>query len=182
MSGELEEAERVKKIIAFKQKIEKKIEELKSELKENQEILEVIDKILLEKSFKRVEIAKPAEIQPPLKETIKLTTTTGEPLVNLYVSEDTLRVVPVEDKKFNVNTPPFTQFLVERVLMKMQEKDRNLAKMGQLKSEKIFSYTIMRKGDLIQEIIIKNFNEERLRELKSSIRWTFEKMYEKVKS
>jgi hypothetical protein len=90
--------------------------------------------------------------------------------------------VPAEDKNFNVNTPPFTPFLVERVLAKMQEKDSELAKTGQLAPEEIFSYNIVREGDVIREITIKNFDENRLRELKSSIRWTLEKMYEKMKS
>ncbi len=46
----------------------------------------------------------------------------------------------------------------------------------------MFSYNIVREGELIREITIKNVDEERLKELKSSIRWTFEKMYEKMKS
>jgi hypothetical protein len=35
---------------------------------------------------------------------------------------------------------------------------------------------------LLREIVIRNVDEERLRELKSSIRWTLEKMYEKTRS
>jgi hypothetical protein len=64
----------------------------------------------------------------------------------------------------------------------MQDKDNELVRMGQLASEKMFAYNIVREGDLIREIVIKNVDDERLRELKSSIRWTFEKMYEKMKS
>ena len=86
-----------------------------------------------------------------------------------------------EDKNFNINTPPFTQFLVERVLAKMQEKDSELARTGQLTTDKIFSYNIVQEGDIIHEIVIKNSDANRLRELKSSIRWTLEKMYEKTK-
>ncbi|MEM3443085.1 MAG: hypothetical protein QXM86_04430, partial [Candidatus Bathyarchaeia archaeon] len=69
-----------------------------------------------------------------------------------------------------------------RVLAKMQEKDSELAKTGHLEPEKIFSYTILTDGDVLREIIVKNVGEDRLRELKSSIRWTLEKMYEKMKS
>jgi hypothetical protein len=64
----------------------------------------------------------------------------------------------------------------------MQEKDKELVRLGQLTPEKMFSYNIVREGDLIREIIIKNVDDERLKELKSSIRWTFEKMFEKMKS
>lgn len=190
------EAEKIKKLVAFKKRLEKKIEELESEFKEMQSMLEAVNTILLEKGFKQVEIPKAtatAEVSKPEKEAIikpareyesvvTLETVTGEPLANLYISEDLLRVVPVEDKNFNVNTPPFTQFLIERVLAKMQEKDKELAETKQLAPDKIFFYDIIRDDDTIREIRVKNFDANRLRELKSSIRWTFEKMYEKMKS
>jgi hypothetical protein len=70
---------------------------------------------------------------------------------------------------------------VERVLAKMQEKDSELARTGQLTPDKIFCYNIVKEGDSVREIAIRNFDAERLRELKSSIRWTLEKMYEKMK-
>lgn len=194
-----QDAEKIKKLIAFRKKLEEKIKELGSELEELQATLETVNSILLEKGFKRAEIAKPpteAEALPP-KEEVKvehppsqvgyesltqLKTATGELLANLYMSGNLLRVVPAEDKNFSVNTPPFTPFLVERVLAKMQEKDSELAGAGQLTTDKIFSYNVVREGDVIREITIKNFDENRLRELKSSIRWTLEKMYEKTKS
>jgi hypothetical protein len=53
---------------------------------------------------------------------------------------------------------------------------------GQLTPDKMFAYNIVREGDLLREIVIRNADEERLRELKSSIRWTLEKMYEKTRS
>ena len=64
----------------------------------------------------------------------------------------------------------------------MQEKDKELARAGQLAPDKIFSYNVVREGDIIREIQIKNVDKERLRELKSSVRWTLEKMYEKMKA
>ncbi|NWF86259.1 hypothetical protein HXY32_00345 [Candidatus Bathyarchaeota archaeon] len=194
-------AEKTKKIIAFKQKLEKRAEELRSELKELQATLEAVNAILLEKGFKRAEIGKASaetETWPPREESaaepfamqvptenenvVPLTTVSGELLAILYVGEDSLQVLPAEDKNFDVNTPPFTSFLVERVLAKMKEKDNELARTGQIPPEKIFSYTITREGDIIREIIIRNVDQTRLRELKSSIRWTLEKMHEKLKS
>ncbi len=193
-----EEAEKVKKFVAFKKKLEKKVEGLESELNEQRLMLEAVNSILLEKGFKRAEIAKTpvtAEISPPKEEAlvqppqpsaeyenvIPLKTVTGESLATLYINQDSLRIVLAEDKNFNINTPPFTQFLVERVLAKMQEKDSELARTGQLTADKIFSYNIVQEADIIHEILIKNSDANRLRELKSSIRWTLEKMYEKTK-
>ncbi|MFZ0966039.1 MAG: hypothetical protein WAN82_05380 [Candidatus Bathyarchaeia archaeon] len=196
-----QDAEKIKRLVSFKQKLEKRVEELGSELKELQATLEALNSILLEKGFKHAEITKsPAEIealvpkeevtvepsppQPPTEyETvIPLKTVTGELLATLHASEDSLRVVPAEDKSFNINTPPFTPFLVERVFAKMQEKDNELARTGQIAPEKIFCYNIVREGEVIREITVKHVDQDRLRELKSSIRWTLEKMYEKMKS
>jgi uncharacterized coiled-coil protein SlyX len=195
-----QDSEKIKRLVSFKQKLEKRVEELKSELKELQATLETINSVLVEKGFKRAEMAKtPDETealplkeevtvepspQPPLAkhESVLLRAVTGELLATLHVSDDSLQVVLAEDKNFDVNTPPFTPFLLERVLAKMQEKDDELARAGQIPTEKAFSYNVAREGDIIREITIKHVDEDRLRELKSSIRWTLEKMYEKMKS
>jgi hypothetical protein len=194
-----EEAEKIKKFVAFKKRLEKKVEGLESELSEQRLMLEAVKSILLEKGFKRAEIAKTpvtAEVSPVKEEAlvelppqpsakdanvIPLKTVTGESLATLYIDQDSLRIVLAEDKNFNINTPPFTQFLVERVLAKMQEKDSKLARAGELTTDRIFSYNFVQEDDIIHEVVIKNFDANRLRELKSSIRWTLAKMYEKIK-
>jgi ribosomal protein L11 len=99
----------------------------------------------------------------------------------MFFEKQQIHVMPDESKKFSVNTPPFSNFLVEKVFAKMQEKDKELVRLGQLSPDKMFSYNIVREGELIREIIIKNVDEERLKELKSSVRWTLEKMFEKMK-
>lgn len=199
-----QDSEKMKALVTFKKKLEKRIEELNSELKELQVTLETVDSILLEKGFKRGDMkevtAVPKEVAPPtetvaVKEekpimpraaepesVIPLKTMNDEPLAIIYVNKQALHVLPDESKNFSVNTPPFSHFLVERVLAKMQEKDNELVRMGQLTADKMFAYNIVREGDLLREIIIRNADEERLRELKSSIRWTLEKMYEKTRN
>jgi len=188
-------SERIKKLIEFKKKLKKKIEELESEIKEMRTMLEAVDAILLEKGFKRPELPKQisteaealtkeqvtVEPSTELESVIPLKSVEDELLANLHVEDDSLRVVMAEDKNFTVNTPPFTHFLIERVLKKMQEKDKKMAESGQLTPDKIFAYNIVTEGNAIREIQIKNVDKERLRELKSSIRWTLEKMYEKMK-
>ena len=133
------------------------------------------------KPIPKASIAPPAA--PSEQETvIPLKTMAEEPLALMYFEKNQIHVMPDESKKFTVNTPPFGNFLVEKVFAKMQEKDKELVRLGQLTPDKMFAYNIVREGELIREIIIKNVDEERLKELKSSIRWTFEKMYEKMKS
>lgn len=128
------------------------------------------------------EVAKSQPQQTSEQESvIPLRTMAEEPLALIYFDKQAAHVLPDESKNFSVNTPPFENFLVEKVFAKMQEKDAELVKAKQLTADRAFSYNIVREGDLIREIVIRNVDEERLRELKSSIRWTFEKMYEKMK-
>jgi len=193
------DADRIKRLVEFKKKLEDKIENLNTELKDSQAMLETLDTLLLEKSFKRPQISEePTRSPTPTTETTSetqptqeneeldnitpLQASTGELLAHIHVTESTLRAVLAEDKNFNYNTPPFTHFLIERILLKMQERDNELARNGQLPPDKILCYTIIREGDTIREIDIKNTDPERTKELKSSIRWTLEKMYEKMKT
>ena len=123
-----------------------------------------------------------AQHMPEQESVIPLKTMADEPLALIIFDKQGMHVMPDESKNFSVNTPPFTNFLVEKIFAKMQEKDSELVRTKQLTADKMFSYNIVREGDLIREIIIRNVDDERLKELKSSIRWTFEKMYEKMKS
>lgn len=198
------DAERIVKLVELKKKLEERIAGLDTELKEQQALLDTINSILLEKGFKRAEIpktpievhveppreepvaeAEPSQAQPAMAETenvIPLKSATGEILAILHVHGDSLRVLPNEEKDFNINTPPFAQFLVERVLAKMQERDNELVRTGQLTPERMFSYNIVREGDTIREMVINHVDADRLRELRSSVRWTLEKMDEKTKT
>jgi hypothetical protein len=189
------DSEKLKNLVVLKKKLEKRAEELDAEMKEVAATLETVNAILLEKGFKRGDIKEvPQATMPPPEEkatvplaqetesVIPLKTLNEEPLAIIYVDKDSLHVLPDESKSFSVNTPPFSHFLVERILAKMQEKDNELVRTGQLTPDKMFAYNVVREGDLIREIVIRNVDEERLRELKSSIRWTLEKMYEKMKS
>jgi hypothetical protein len=202
-----QDPEKMKSLIAFKKRLEEQLEKLTAETKDVQESLEVVNTILLEKGFKRGDIKEVSTAEVPvLKEVvlpkstpeppkpvvaphlpehdsvIPLKTMNDEPLAIIYFDTHSMHVLPDETKNFNVNTPPFGNFLIEKVFAKIQEKDAELVRVGQLTTEKMFSYSIVREADHIREIVIKNVDEERLKELKSSIRWTFEKMYEKMKS
>jgi hypothetical protein len=197
-----QDAERVRRLVEFKEKLTKKVEEVEEELKDLQATLETVNSILLEKGFQRADTIKnlsgkekttlekeiEAEPEESTHETavssenvIPLKTGTGELLAVLHLTGNSLRALPAADKNFEINTPPFIQFLVERVLVKMQERDNELARTGQLLPENVLSYDIVKEGDVIREISIRNVDPERQKELKSSIRWTLEKMYEKTR-
>ncbi len=201
MTEDDEERQKIKKIAELKTLLEGRSEELKKELDGLQSILEFVDSTLVEKGFKRSEFEKSsaalAKREASLQfsphnglvdhltlvkheRTVPIKMVTGEFLANLYVGDALLRVVFARDKEFDINTPPFMSFLVERVLAKMQESDCEAARAGEITQEEILSYKIVRDGDIIRELIIRNISPERSQELRSSIRWTLEKMYEKM--
>ncbi len=188
--AEEEEGGKVRRLAEFKALLERRVKEADTELAGLRVLLEYVDASLLEKGFRKAKALKPPPAtveKPPIRHeeyerVVPLKTVGGKLLANLYVAEDLMRVVPAADKSFNVNAPPFLSFLVERVLAKMQEKDREAAESGEITPEKILSYDISRKGEEVREITIRNVRAERSRELKSTIRWTLEKMYEKTQA
>jgi hypothetical protein len=212
VKGLTQDTEKMKSLMAFKKRMEEQLEKLTEETKEIQAALDTVNGILLEKGFKRGDIKevpeKPVlnevvlptqEPEPPMvvvqrstphtqsqpverESVIPLKTMAEEPLALIYFDKQGMHVLPDESKNFSVNTPPFQNFLVEKVFFKMQEKDAELVRAKQIGADKAFSYNVVREGEHIREIVIHNVDEERLKELKSSIRWTFEKMFEKLKS
>jgi len=186
-----EEKEKIKKIAKLRAILEKRVETMETELDGLKTLLSLIDTTLLKEGFKRAEISKPVQTPPKQvtpqpsviqqKKGIPLKTVTGDLLAQLYTEKDSMQITLAEDKNFDINTPPFTSFFVERVLAKMQEKDREDASKGKIAPENILSYNIKRDGNILREITIRNLRRERSRELKSSIRWTLEKMYDRIK-
>ncbi len=191
------EETKTKKVAELRTRLQKQIAELEAELDGLRVLLTLVDDALLEKGFKRAEMAAPVPAPPeaeavptpseaalpPAEESeksVSLKTVTGDLLADLYTGEDSIRIVPAADKSFDVTTPPFMSFLIERVLAKMQESDREAASRGEITPEKILSYNIARDGDIVREVAIRNIRSGRVRELKSAVRWTLEKMYEKT--
>src|SRR3989304_7696077 len=110
---------KIKALITFREKIVKKINELDTELKDTQALLETVNSILLEKGFKHPTIPKetappkpslqkeegtiepeqpPPEsmLHPTSENVVPLKTATGELLALLHVTENSLRVLPAE--------------------------------------------------------------------------------------
>jgi hypothetical protein len=166
--GLSQDPEKMKSMIAFKKRLEDQLDKLNAEAKEVQATLDTVNTILLEKGFKRGDIKDapttpapvPKEVvlpkqaaEIPKQETpnetetvIPLKTMAEEPLALMYFEKQQIHVMPDESKKFSVNTPPFSNFLVEKVFAKMQEKDKELVRLGQLTTDKMFSYNIVEKA------------------------------------
>ena len=190
--SENEEKEKIKKIAKLRELLEKRVEDMETELDGLKTLLSLIDTTLVQQSFKRAELVKPVQTPPKreapqpspvtkMKKGIPLKTVTGDLLAQIITEKDLMQIMLAEDKNFDINIPPFTSFFVERVLAKMLEKDKEDVDKGTLDPDKIVSYEIKQDGNMLREIAIRNLRPERSRELKSSIRWTLEKMFERMK-
>jgi hypothetical protein len=145
--------------------------------------LEIIDKMLAEKSFKKIEISKTKPNSESLgyKETIPIKANDGINLANINVSESKIKLVTNIEINFDVDSPPFKTFLITKIFDKMRAKDIELAKKGKISVDEIFSYKIEQKDNSLKEIIVENYGDERrLFELRNAIRWTLRTIYEKM--
>ena len=175
----------VKKLAEVKTYYEKRANEMEKEVSMLRSLLKIIDKMLAEKSFKKIDISKtkPVSSTSEYKETISIKATDGTSLANIHVCEDEIKLVPNTEINFDINSPPFKAFLITRILDKMREKDIELAKKGGINVDEIFSYRVKQKDDFLKEIIIENYGDERrLYELRNAIRWTLQRVYEKMAS
>lgn len=131
-------------------------------------------------------IQKAPPVPPPMavqsEQSFPIKSKLGDDLATMYVGQSMVRIVPRPDLGFSPKTPPFQSFFVDRVLGEMRRKDEMAVDSGAKDPSLIIDHEVRLEGDSIKEIIIRNIDEEaRLREIRSSIRWTLERMLEKFK-
>jgi hypothetical protein len=182
---ETDDSDRMRQLADLKETLERKITDLKSELEALSVMLEFVNQILIERGFKRAETKiTPTHISASLsaadEKVLPLKTASGSLLATLHMGRDSMRVVVAEGESFSVKTPPFQQFLIERVLSKMQGKDREAVARGEIVAEKALTYELVLDGELLREIDVYNPTPDRFREIRSSVHWTLEKMREKT--
>jgi len=90
--------------------------------------------------------------------------------------------VPEGELGFTITTPPFQSFLMERVLDNMRSSDEGRVAAGEIPYDDALSYEVSADGERLRSLAVRNYGDERrLREIRSSIRWTFDKMYDNLR-
>jgi hypothetical protein len=176
-----------KRLADMKAYLERRISDLNREIVELSGFLEVVDELLAEKSFRRMEVPKlkgeggvKVEAFGP-KEKIPILTPEGVGIGEIKVDGNCLVATPAEGLRFNVDTPPLRAFLVSKVLEPMKARDAEMCRAGKIQVDRAFTYTIDQDGAHLKSIVVRNYGDERrLMELKNAIRWTFRRMYEKA--
>lgn len=180
-----------KKLAEIRSYLQKKAEELEKELHYVNMLISMIDQALSEKSFvpastlvperKVVEDKmKPPLIETPLEEII-ISTRDGVEVCKINVYENIIIVKPLIE--LFIDIPPFRSFLIGRIFEGYKKKDEKRVYDGEISPEEVFNYEIISDDNKLKELRILNYgSKQRLNELKGVIRWTFIKMYERLKT
>lgn len=161
--------------------------EAKKTIRDTFEALKIIESNLtyINQYFNQQPQPTPKESPPTVNATNKetLTTAKGEKLATLTQQNNTHYFSINREKNFNIHTAPFSNFFLDRILNRMKQKDEQDVIIGELAPDKALNYHIIQYHDgAIDQIIIENVDQERLKGIKHSLRWTLEKMQQKQDS
>ena len=174
-----------RKLLELRETMQEKIKELQQEITDLQTATAEIDKLIVSQGFRTpVPVqTKPKPTPQPIsiEEGTSITAKNGTVLGKIIVEGHNLTFKPTKEYKFKEDIPPFRSFLLERVLDNMKSTDEERASNGEISSEDILNYELFLDDTTILELVVNNFGgERRLREINSSLRWTFDKMYDKI--
>lgn len=174
-------AEDTRSLAELKKYLEERVSSLQRELEMLKHLVKLVDDALSKASFKPA--SELMQYQPSTEENVMtITSRDGRVLARMYVGDSYVRIEPEPDLNLDVNTSPFKPFLVDKVLESMKAKDREAAERGLLDPDKVMDYYIHTEGDKLKYILVKNVvDDRRVRELRSSVRWTFERMLERMR-
>jgi hypothetical protein len=127
---------------------------------------------------------KSHEEQPQTLETRQIKRIKDNTLIAIVeISKERIEIIPNESINFNLDTPPFKSFFINRILDGMKNKDLDKVKQGQLSETDIISYNTIQKENsenILKKIEIRNYRDkDRVIEIFNTVTWVFTRMLEK---
>jgi hypothetical protein len=180
VSGEDE----TRKLLRVREDLDERIRRLEVEMGDLRKAIAGIDKSIVRQGF-RQPVPPKVEVKPVVEDEggggMSVKSQDGTTLGHMQIEEDVIVFNPVESLAFTVSIPPFQSFFLERVLGNMKATDEAKAAGGEVSPGEVLSFEVATDGERIVSISIRNYGgERRLREIQSSLRWAFDKMYEKL--
>ncbi len=173
-----------KRLAELKSYLERKVAEHGEEIVTLRSFLEIVDSLLAEKSYRKVQVPKSTietASSPTANPPQTIRTISGVHLADIFVEGHDMRIVPSREIKFDLNAPPLRSFLIGKVLEPLRARDEEATRKQGLSPDQVLSYDIDKEGTMLRQIHVKNYGDERrLNELKNALRWTFRRMYEKT--
>ncbi len=168
----------VRRLAELKTFLEQRLAELDGEMETLKALLELVDKELAAKSFKKVQPPEMVEKEAGEKEATALRmirSRSGSLLATMSLKEREARIVFNPEIRVTQDMRPFSSFLLRKVLDSMREADLKRAEEGKLSHADVFTYEVVYDGDVARELVVKNYREEgRLREIVNSVKWTLD--------
>jgi len=183
------EEDYLKKLAELKRELEQKKLELEKELELIKFNLVLVDKALSSSSFVTADVLLKKEKEEVIKKEIKPKPIKTEEikdvddtlLFSLNYHEKMLEVIPNPSIKFKEDSAPFKNFLVKKVFEGKRSSDIESGK----PPEESFNYEIFKDTEgNVTSIILKNVNihdQQEIRNLTNSIKWTIKRIKEKIK-
>ena len=183
----MDSEDETRRLLKIREDLETRIGQLRAEVEDLRRAVAEIDRHIVRQGF-RQPIPAPARLEPSTgeksldKDQSSVKSRDGTVLGSLRVGEDEVVFEPREELGFTTAIPPFQSFLIERVLSNMRSTDESRVATGEIQPKGILSFDVSTEGDKILRVVVKNYGDERrLREIQSSLRWAFDKMYEKLR-
>jgi hypothetical protein len=187
----LSKEQETKRLLRFKETMEQRMAELEAEAADLREAMAAIDKMVVVGGFRTPTVPEAAPQPTPRAETptpetsdqgMSVTSKDGAVLGRMRVEGRNLVFEPQSQYEFRTDIPPFQSFLVDRVLANMSSTDRERAAAGEMDQGEILGYEVVEEDGVLKVLRVRNYGgERRLREINSSLRWTFDKMYDKIR-
>ncbi|MGD0805019.1 MAG: hypothetical protein ABSA11_13210 [Candidatus Bathyarchaeia archaeon] len=198
MSNESE----IRKLLKIRAELEERAEQLQIEVNDLKVAMVEIDEAIVQQGFRQPDTAfQPMKLDDVKKEEPKTVESSlpeekpeqhidgssiqakdGTVLGRVQIIGDDILFTPREGLSFTMSTPPFQSFLIERVLANMRTTDEARASTGEITPEQVLGYSVEADGEVIKSVTVHNVGgERRLREIQSSLRWSLDKMYDKMK-
>ena len=106
------------------------------------------------------------------------------PIARFHVTSQEVLIIPEDQIRISIETPPFRSFFLNRILQGMINKDLDKINQGQLSESELISYDIITENenkDIIKKIEIKNYRDkERINEIFNTAAWVLTRMLDKV--
>lgn len=104
-------------------------------------------------------------------------------IATVEISRDRIEIIPEEAMNFNIDTPPFKSFFLNRILEGMKNKDLEKVKQGHLDETQVISFNVVNDPDdtnILKKIQIQSYRDkERINEIFNTVAWVFTRMLEK---
>ena len=173
-----------RRLLKYRSVLENRINTLELEKSSLRNAIAVLDTQIVRQGFRKPTLPNRETLIKKkgfLDDQISIKSKDGHILGTINIENNIIEFTPERSLMFSTDIPPFQSFLIDRVLSNMKKVDEKQASTGEKILTEILSYDIEKLDSKILKIIIKNYGDDRrLREIRSSIRWVFDKMYDKI--